>query len=131
MLNEARTNMVFGSLLVELRSEHDGVHVIFRGTSADPAPEQIVSKVFEEARFRARALRAPVALHLDQLEYFNSSTMGAFLQELKKLRVEGQAVRLRFAPMKRWQRIFCEALRMFERPDGLFRVIAVSDGGKA
>jgi hypothetical protein len=120
--------LTFGALEVELRSEVDTVHVVWRGSSADPSPEAIVAKVFEDARIRARSSKASIALYLHELAYFNSSTMGAFLQELKRLRAEAIPVRLTFSPAKRWQKIFCEALSMFERPDGLFRVAAVTKG---
>ena len=65
-------------------------------------------------------------MHFEQLEFFNSSTITAIIQYVKELRDRRVKLTVSFDSRHRWQKIFFDALCIFDKGDGLFTIQSAS-----
>lgn len=94
----------------------------WRGKSTDRMASKLLAPFLGAAIDRARTLGVPLELHVEGLDYLNSSTVTAIIQLIKDAR--GKSVRLAvvFDPRLRWQRLTFDALKVFASGEGWFEL---------
>jgi len=98
------------------------LRVDWRGRSTNRNPEQTLRGLFKELILLSRQPGTTIEMHFEALEFFNSSTITSVLQFVKELRDARIALVVAFDPANKWQKTFFDALWMYERDDGLFRL---------
>ena len=114
---------VFGDLQIDV--DEDAPEVIrlrWRGKSNHRQPDTVLSPFFAEMTQRAIAGKKALEMHFEQLEFFNSSTITAIIQYVKELRDKQVKLTVSFDARHRWQKIFFDALCIFDKGDGLFTI---------
>lgn len=101
------------------------IRLDFRGRSNHPTPESALIPFLNELAMRAGAGRATLELHFEALEFFNSATITAIIRFIKQL-PSGQALTVVYDPKHPWQKIFFDALWIFERAKPLFKIRTAS-----
>jgi hypothetical protein len=115
-----------GDLTVEVAESPGAIRIELRGKSGERSPEQFLGPLFRDLARRAQG--GHLELHFEQLSYFNSSTMGAFigfLQQLKAQRPRPTVV-LSYDGSSNLQRVSLEALRIFDAPGGFLKLTPVT-----
>ena len=77
---------------------------------------------FAEMTSKAVTGQKGLEMHFEQLEFFNSSTITAIIQYVKELRDRKVKLTVSFDARHRWQKIFFDALCIFDKGDGLFTI---------
>jgi hypothetical protein len=117
-MNE-RAELVVDGLRIDVASGNGRMRAEWTGRSTDAHPERFLAPFLGGVAERALASGAVLELHFELLEYFNSSTINALIQFFRWARSHQLPVEVSFRGDARWQSISFEALRVFERPDGL------------
>ncbi len=112
-------NLVAGDLTINITNTAGILGLDWRGKSADRQPQIALSPFFEEVATAAAAQPASIEMHFENLEHFNSSTITVLIQFIQKLRQKNIKLRIVFNSGFKWQRLSFDALRIFEKPDGL------------
>lgn len=114
---------IVGQLHIDLTMPSPGtLRVDWSGRSNERDPARALAPIFDEALARAAMAEAPIEMHFENLEQFNSSTITALIGFVRHAHAEGVPLVLVYDPGLRWQALSFEALRVFERPDGLLRL---------
>lgn len=111
-----------GGLCVSLTAASAGLRIDWTGRSSHRDPGRVLSAFFGDALQRAGATTGAIEMHFEKLEHFNSSTISALITFLRAARSVGVELTLVFDPGLKWQLLSFEALRVFEKPDGLFKL---------
>ena len=117
-------DLTAGELRVEVSpgGEASGIRLTFLGKSNAQQPGEVLQP------YLARAIEAAVArsfgleLHFERLEYFNSSTIKVIIRFVQEARQCKVPLLLVHDGALRWQKLSFDALRMFDRGDGLLRL---------
>ena len=112
---------VEGDLSIEVTKESDAYRLAWRGKSSARDPGATLHPFFERVAGAAKDANIGVELRLNELEYFNSSTLAAIIRAIRKFRAQGTHVVVSYAQASGWQRRSCEALRVLE-DDGVMKV---------
>lgn len=113
-------NLEAGDLTIQILAGGDGViQLDWRGKSNDRQPNKILRPFFIEVERVAAAQGAAVEMHFENLDHFNSSTITAVIQLIQGLRAKNIKLVIVFSSELKWQKLSFEALRIFEKPDGL------------
>lgn len=115
-----------GGLSVCLRSAGEVLRIEWAGRSSDRDPARILSPFFGDALQRAGSTGGGIEMHFEKLEHLNSSTISALITFLRAARDVGVELTMVFDPAQTWQSLSFEALRVFEKPDGLFKLRELS-----
>ncbi len=118
-------SLIAGDLLVEARGSPARLRLDWTGKSNARRPAVMLAPYFEAVLRRAKSSQCVIELHFEQLEFFNSSTLGAVIKFIREARQEGVAISLLFDGAQRWQALSFEALKAFELPDGLVQICLV------
>lgn len=114
---------VFGDLQIDV---DDGpaaaIRLDWRGKSNHRQPDTVLSPFFADVTTQAVAASKAVEMHFEALEFFNSSTITALIQYVKELRDKRVPLTVSFDSRHRWQKIFFDALCIFDKGDGLFTI---------
>jgi hypothetical protein len=111
---------IVGQLHIDLTMPSPGtLRVDWSGRSNERDPQRLLAPIFDEALARAAMAEAPIEMHFEKLEQFNSSTITALIGFVRHAHAEGVPLTLYYDASLRWQALSFEALRVFERPDGL------------
>jgi hypothetical protein len=114
---------VFGDLVIEVEDEVPGViRLDWRGKSNHRQPDSVLAPFFADMTHRAVSTQRGLEMHFEQLEFFNSSTITAIIQYVKELRDRKVKLTVSFDARHRWQKIFFDALCIFDKGDGLFSI---------
>ena len=114
---------VFGDLNIDVDEDVPGViRLDWRGKSNHRQPDTVLSPFFADMSRRAIAGEKALVMHFEQLEFFNSSTITAIIQYVKELRDRRVKLTVSFDARHRWQKIFFDALCIFDKGDGLFTI---------
>jgi hypothetical protein len=114
---------VFGDLFIDVDEDAPGmIRLDWRGKSNHRQPDTILSPFFAEMTSKAVSGKKGLEMHFEQLEFFNSSTITAIIQYVKELRDRGVKLIVSFDSRHRWQKIFFDALCIFDKGDGLFTI---------
>ena len=114
---------VFGDLTIEVDEDVPGVlRLDWRGKSNHRQPDLVLTPFFADITSRAVSGQKSLEMHFEQLEFFNSSTITLIIQYVKELRDRKVKLTVSFDSRHRWQKIFFDALFIFDKGDGLFTI---------
>ncbi len=115
--------MKFGDLRVDIDRQPGGIlRFDWRGKSNEREPETVLKPFLNGLVRQAQQERVTLEMHFEELEFFNSSTITVLIQFVKEVKAQQVRLRLSYNPEHKWQRIFFDALWMFEKPDGLIKI---------
>jgi hypothetical protein len=118
-----------GELAIDVAEHEDGLELTWRGKSNDHHPGKILAPFFAQVLDRASAGAQPVTLRFEDLEHFNSSTIGALIDLIDRARRQQVPLVMTYDGDLGWQRVSFEALRVFVKDDGLLDLRA--DGARS
>ena len=119
-------NLVAGDLRIEVLEEKGLVRCDWRGRSVEREADLTLRPFFDRLLARALELGATLEMHFEQLDYFNSSTIGTLIAFIQKARRQKVHLRMVYAGTIKWQSLSFDALRMFEKSDQLFELKVAS-----
>ena len=121
---------VFGDLTIEVDESTPGLlRLDWRGKSNHRQPDTVLAPFFADMTTRAVTGQRSLEMHFENLEFFNSSTITAIIQYVKDLRDRKVRLTVSFDAKHRWQKIFFDALCIFDKGDGLFTIQSVGAPG--
>jgi hypothetical protein len=94
----------------------------WKGKSNDRHPTKLLAPFFDELLATTAASGQAVEMHFEGLEHFNSSTITALIKLIQSARAKGVRVTFVYDQELKWQRLSFDALRVFEKGDGLFEL---------
>ncbi len=117
----------FGDLLIDVHERPSGtVRLDWRGKSNLPQPENVLTPFLTDVTLAATAQKALLEMHFETLDFFNSATITTIIKYIKQL-PQGRSLAVFYSPKQPWQKIFFDALWVFERSHKLFKINAVAD----
>jgi hypothetical protein len=125
-MSEAVQNLVAGDLRIDVVEEKGLLRCDWRGRSVEREADLTLRPFFDRLIARAHELGATLEMHFEELDYFNSSTIGALITFIQKARRQKVHLRMVYAGTIKWQTLSFDALRMFERGDQLFELKAAA-----
>jgi len=117
--------MQFGDLRVDVTEADGALRLDWRGKSNARQPELHLNPFLGDVITQAQGKSATIEMHFEDLEFFNSSTITVIIQHVKDARSKGIKLVLSYDKGQKWQKIFFDALSMFEKSDGLLKINAV------
>lgn len=118
---------VFGDLQIDLDDEApSAIRLDWRGKSNHRQPDTVLNPFFAEIIRMSLASEKGLEMHFEHLEFFNSSTITAIIQLVKELRDRRLKLTVSFDSRHRWQKIFFDALCIFDKGDGFFTIESAS-----
>lgn len=118
--------MQFGDLRVDVNHSDGRMRLDWRGKSNARQPELELNPFFVGIAQEAIESKSTIEMHFEDLEFFNSSTITVIIQHVKAFRGKGIKLLLSYDRGQKWQKIFFDALVMFEKSDGLLKIQAVT-----
>ncbi len=118
-----------GDLTIDVDETDDLVRLVWRGKSNARNPSLLLQPFFAQALEVADAGprgRRAVALELEGLAHFNSSTISSLIQLIHTCRGRGSKLTITFDGRVKWQKLSFEALRVLAKSDGLFEVRSIA-----
>jgi hypothetical protein len=116
----------FGDLTIDVEEDTSKViRLDWRGKSNHRQPDVALAPFFADMTSRAVSGQKALEMHFEQLEFFNSSTITVIIQYVKELRDRKVKLTVTFDSRHRWQKIFFDALFIFDKGDGLFTIQSV------
>jgi hypothetical protein len=113
----------FGDLTIDVDEDAPGViRLDWRGKSNHRQPDVVLAPFFADMTSRAVSGQKALEMHFEHLEFFNSSTITVIIQYVKELRDRKVKLTVNFDSRHRWQKIFFDALFIFDKGDGLFKI---------
>ena len=116
--------LVSEELTIESTPSSD-ICLVWKGKSNAREPWSHMKAYFEEIARMAEQRGVDVEMHFEDLEYFNSSTITAIIRIMQLLQAKNVRLKLMFDEALRWQKLSFDGLRIFEKPDGMFKLHAV------
>jgi hypothetical protein len=98
------------------------IELTWRGKSNDRYPGKVLSPFFQEVLAAASREARLLDLRFDSLEHFNSSTVGALIELIQRAREVQVRLVIGYDATVGWQRLSFDALKVFDRGDGLFEL---------
>jgi hypothetical protein len=113
-----------GDLHIDVAETGGSLVCTWTGKSNDRSPQIALGPWFEGLLADAGPRGAKVEMHFEKLEHFNSSTITALIRFIQSAR--GKSVKIAFVydPNLKWQRLSFDALRVFEKGDKAFELVA-------
>lgn len=108
-----------GDLCIQATVQENVLRLDWQGKSIDRAPSKILRPYFKRIEESATQAKQTVEMHFEGLEHFNSSTVAALIQWIQGARACKLKTVIVFDANLTWQKLSFEALRIFEKPDGL------------
>ena len=121
-MSAAVENLVAGDLRIDVLEQQGLLRCDWRGRSVEREADLTLRPFFEGLLARALAIGATLEMHFEELDYFNSSTIGSLISFIQKARRQKVHLRLVYAGTIKWQTLSFDALRMFEKSDQLFEL---------
>lgn len=113
-------DLVSGELTIKVSdSTADCIRLDWLGKSNARHPGAVVKPLFDEVTDTALTREAGIEMHFEALEHFNSSTITTLIQLIQKLRGQGVQLTIAYNGSLTWQKLSFDALRVFERNDGM------------
>jgi hypothetical protein len=97
------------------------------GRSVEQNPGDALRPYFDAILSTASEIGCGLELHFEQLEFFNSSTVTAVIQLIRTARGQGTSLLIVFDESRKWQVLSFDALKSFQLPDGLLRILPSAD----
>lgn len=113
------------SLTLRVSSSQDakaaeGISLIWSGKANLRYPMEVLGPYFDTLVTAAEERGNLLEFHFETLEHLNSSTILALMRLIQTLRQKRIRLRIFFDGAHKWQKMTFEALRQFDRHDGLF-----------
>lgn len=107
-------------LSIQTTRATDKVRLDWRGTGRLQDAHGQLSPFLDQASADAAAAGVSIEMHIEEMAFLNSETMGAVIRFIKVSLDRRVGVEFVFDSGQSWQRLFSEGLRGFERRSGLF-----------
>jgi hypothetical protein len=114
--------LVAGDLRIDVDRQDGVLRCDWRGRSVERDAELTLRPFFDRLLARAQELGVSVEMHFEELDYFNSSTIGTLITFIQRSRRQKVMLRVFYAGDIKWQSLSFDALRMFEKSDQLFEL---------
>lgn len=118
-------SLVAGDLTIELVEEPSVLKCNWKGRSIARRPGEELKPYFESLLATASERSLGLEMHFEELGHFNSSTIGTLIVLIQDARRQKVKLSICYDSKLKWQRLSFEALRMFEKSDGLFELRSV------
>lgn len=116
-------SLVAGELVIEAEDAAPRtLRLDWHGRSNERNPGVLLAPYFDAVLGRAREAGCGIETHFERLEFFNSSTVTAVIQLIRKARAQGIGLAIIFDGAQKWQALSFDALKCFELPDGLLQI---------
>jgi hypothetical protein len=112
-------------LLIDYRFVERTIRLVWSGRSTARNPSEVLNPYLEKVAETAKGLGVDVEMHLQRLEYLNSSTIAALIRALRILRRQKTKTVLIYDGELGWQQRSFEALSVFQGSDGLVEIRGV------
>lgn len=109
-----------GDLKIDVVEEESSLRLHWLGMSNERQPEKVLKPFFATVLAAATASNKTVELHFETIERFNSSTILCIIQLIQEARHKTIRIEVIYDPSRKWQRLSFDALRIFDKNDGLF-----------
>ena len=119
-------DLVAGDLKIDVIEDKGLLRCDWHGRSVEREADLTLRPFFDTLLARALAVGATLEMHFEELEYFNSSTIGSLISFIQKARRQKVHLRMVYAGTIKWQTLSFDALRMFEKGDQLFELKVAS-----
>jgi hypothetical protein len=93
------------------------ITLVWKGKSDDRYPGKVLGPYFGRVLARAEERRAPVEMHFEKLDHFNSSTIAAVIRFIQDARQRAVKLVLVYNQQLKWQKLSFDALRVFAKDD--------------
>ncbi len=111
--------LVVGDLSIEVSEQPGAITLSWKGKSNDRYPKKSLGPFFDELFVKASEKNATVEMRFEELDYLNSSTISTLVGVIRDLRDKRIKLVISFDQQQKWQKLCFDALRVFEKPDGL------------
>lgn len=109
-----------GDLKIDIVEQDSAIRLHWLGMSNERQPEKVLKPFFATVLDGAASGNKAVELHFEQIERFNSSTILCIIQLIQEARHRNIRLEVVYDPSRKWQRLSFDALRIFDKADGLF-----------
>jgi hypothetical protein len=109
-----------GDLKIDIVEQDTALRLHWLGMSNERQPEKVLKPFFATVLAGAAATNKTVELHFENIERFNSSTILCIIQLIQEARHKNIRLEVVYDPSRKWQRLSFDALRIFDKADGLF-----------
>lgn len=109
-----------GDLKIDIVEQDSAIRLHWLGMSNERQPEKVLKPFFATVLDGAAGGNKAVELHFEQIERFNSSTILCIIQLIQEARHRNIRLEVVYDPSRKWQRLSFDALRIFDKADGLF-----------
>jgi hypothetical protein len=113
------SDLVSGDLTVEVHRSPGVLRLVWLGKSNERYPKKVLGPFFDEVFAEVDGTKASVEMRFEALDYLNSSTISTLVGVIRDMRERGIKLAISFDETQKWQKLCFEALRVFEKPDGL------------
>ncbi len=118
----------FGDLHIDVHERPAGtLRLDWRGKSNLPQPENVLTPFLTDMTLAALAKKSLLEMHFETLDFFNSATITTIIKYIKQL-PQNVSLAVFYTAKQPWQKIFFDALWVFERSNKLFKINEVTDG---
>lgn len=111
--------LVIGDLRIDVRERPGTITLEWKGKSNDRYPKKALGPFFDTLFEQASEKNATVEMLFEGLDYLNSSTISTLVGVIRDLREKRIKLVISFDNQQKWQKLCFDALRVFEKPDGL------------
>ncbi len=117
-------SLVAGDLRIDVVeiSDPPTLRLDWFGISGDRQPDKILRPYFARVLDAASGTGRCLELHFESIERFNSSTILCIIQLIQEARKANVRLTLVYDASRKWQRLSFDALRIFDRKDGMFEL---------
>ena len=117
-------NFTHEELVIEARPATSGgtLRVDWKGKSSAREPSRILQPFFETVALDAANSNADLEMHFEGIDHFNSSTITAIIHLIQLLKKQSTPLKLIFDPTQKWQKLSFDALKVFEKGDGMLQI---------
>lgn len=109
-----------GDLKIDIVEQDAAIQLHWLGMSNERQPDKVLKPFFAIVLGGAAASNKTVELHFEKIERFNSSTILCIIQLIQEARHKNIRLAVVYDPSRKWQRLSFDALRIFDKADGLF-----------
>ena len=112
-------NLVADALTIEAAEPDppEPLTLTWRGKSDDRYPDKVLKPYFAQVLARASERGTGVAMHFEQLDHFNSSTISTIIRFIQDARQRGVKLVIVYNQALKWQKLSFDALRVFAKDD--------------
>lgn len=99
------------------------VRLDWKGKSNAREPARVLRPFFDTVARHAGEQGSSVEMHFEAIDHFNSSTITALILLIQQLRATQTPLTLVFDPGLKWQKLSFDALKVFQKSDGLLTIL--------